>query len=177
MIAIRVIRFQTGTYPTGTPTNDWHKLTAHYLYTYYNGITRAGTQQTAPSGAGWAHCNPGSDAEYDTDDPRRVWVRTPAFRDSNLPLDNLTSYTEQINDGSNPNNNDWNTGRFPLAQNSSDHHANFNVWWMYHVPKFDGSYNAQIDNGSYGTRLKNWWEYIFNFNDYNRTDGSFRCPK
>lgn len=175
--------YHGSTNPSGQPVGDWSKFTANYCNTTYSDGTRAGTDQNHPAGAGWAHDCPSSDCtgsgvscDYDKDDPRRVWVRTPAYRNSSLPIDD-SAYFEQINDGSNSNNNDWNTGAYPRSSDPTDHLSNFHVWWMYHLPKFDGSYTAGLGDGTTDTRLKNWWEYIFNYYDYDQNSGQFICPK
>ena len=97
-------------------------------------------QSNGTAAVGTCHYPPNGEKDYDYKNPRVV---ESSARDwYNYP--NLTGKNEEVSCET------W---------GGPDYHLNYMKWWFAHLPKSPG-----INEDG---RLNNWWEYIFNFNQYN----------
>ncbi len=112
-------------------------------------------------GIGSAHLPANGDDHYDYANPQTVdsyapqwatmdqYVGNASFPDPNGPIEQVNRQT-------------WGLGE------SGNYEFEYFKWWYGHMPHFDGTNN--FDGYS---RLNNWWEYLYNFNQHSESNGDF----
>ncbi|MEW6251778.1 MAG: hypothetical protein AB1716_14125 [Planctomycetota bacterium] len=139
----------------------------------------ANEHQSGTAAVGTAHYPPNGERDYDYANERTV----ESTADDWLHYPNLTGRKRTFN------REEW-AGPHKNRAGQPDYHRNYLRWWFSHLPKAPGvsgkpesdaaaasekAPDAKTDAGTVAQtapipdgRLKNWWEYLYNFNAYDK---------